>query len=119
MIFNIWRPYPLIKPKEDGIYLCTLKDGSVLDLYYTEWTNKWVDKRRQGVFDGYKVYKSGRATIDENRVYSDGYSYCTADVVAWKKMTKPFGWCWKGEIDVWYYMGVIYHVLFNNRMDYL
>lgn len=94
-MFNIWRPYPLLKPKSDGWYTVTLSDGFVMDLEYIVWSNSWMDSRRQGVFNGYKVYKSGRAAIEETRVYNDTLCNLTDDVVAWKKASLPFGWWWR------------------------
>ena len=94
-MFNIWRPYPLIKPKNDGWYTVTLSDGSVMDLEYIGWADRWMDSRRKQVFDGYKVYHSGRAPIEENRVYNDSLWNRTDEVVAWKRVSKPFGWWWK------------------------
>ena len=95
MIFNFWRPYPLLKPRYDGWYQCTIRHGEnmekayVADLLYKARENKWIDTRRQQVFEGYKVYKSGRATVEENRVYSD--RLCVRDsVVAWKKLPRVY-----------------------------
>lgn len=96
-MFNIWRPYPLLKPKKDGWYTVTLSNGTVMDLYFIEWANRWMDNRRQSVFDGYKVYHSGRATIEENRVYNDGLCNRTSEVVVWKNISKPCGWWWKND----------------------
>ena len=97
MIFNFWRPYPLFKPKKAGWYQCTASDGNgagnpkVIDLSFREWDEKWFDLRRQSVFDGYKVYKSCRAPIDSNRVYTD--SECERlDIVSWRKLPKHFRW---------------------------
>lgn len=98
MIFNIWRKYPNHKPKEDGWYQCTVQHGygidqpRVMDLYFEKdlGTYWWIDKRRQQVFDGYKVYKSSRAPIEDNRVWKD--SLCERDdVIAWRKLPKCCG----------------------------
>ena len=97
MIFNFWRPFPFFYPKKDGWYQCTAAHGrglnrsKVMDLYFTKWDGKWIDTRRQTVFDGYKVYLSDRAPIDDNRVYTD--TECERiDVVAWRKLPRSFGW---------------------------
>ena len=94
MIFNPWRPYPMWLPKKDGWYRCTVGsfdadiERKVMDLYFDVSTESWRDNRRQQVFDGYKVYKSGREALEYNRMYSD--SLCVRnDVVAWKKIEKP------------------------------
>ena len=97
MLFNFWRPYTWFKPKKDGWYQCTVAHGNglnrprVMDLYFRTWDSSWNDKRRQNVFDGYKVFESGRAPIDDYRVYSD--SECVRiDVVAWRKLPRCYGW---------------------------
>lgn len=94
MIFNPWRPYPLWLPKRDGWYRCTIQSFRdpekriCMDLYYDVRSDVWEDRKRQNVFDGYKVYKSGREPLEYNRVRSD--SLCIRnDVVAWKKLEKP------------------------------
>lgn len=95
MIFNFWRPYRFFKPKKDGWYQCTVNDGfqdgrpRVMDLHYDTITGRWVDLRRQRVFEGYKVYKQCRAAIEDNRVYSD--SECVwIDILAWRKLPKCY-----------------------------
>lgn len=97
MIFNIWRPFPLFKPKHDGWYTCSLVDGTVMDLYYLSWAGSWMDNRRQSVFDGYKVYNSGRAALEENRVYDDRLCNRTFEVIAWKNVNQAFCWWWKNK----------------------
>lgn len=95
MIFNFWRPASFFRPKKDGWYQCWIKNGEdskywyVMDLYFDSCEKKWLDRRRQSVFNGYKVYKSGREPLDYNRVYED--SLCERDnVIAWKKMPMTF-----------------------------
>lgn len=95
MIFNIWRPYPLIEPRTEGWYQVTLVDGTVMDLYFLEWQGAWMDERRQSVFKGYKVYHSGRAPMEETRVYDDKLCNRTSEVKAWRKIDNGFGWWWK------------------------
>lgn len=97
MIFNPWRPYPLWLPKNEGWYHCTVKHGyglnqpMTMDLFYWFAPDRggvWIDRRRQNVFDGYKVYKSGRGTQEYNRIFTD--RLCERDdVVAWKKISRP------------------------------
>lgn len=94
MIVNFWRPYPLLKPKEEGWYQCTVGETetgnlNVMDLYYRAWDDVWIDERRQSVFDGYKCYKSGREPLEYNRCYGD--SLCIRnDVIAWKKLPRKY-----------------------------
>lgn len=95
MIFNFWRPCRFFRPRKDGWYLCTTEHGGglnrprVLLLYFHVWNKTWVDDRRQSVFDGYKVYESGRAPIDENRVFGD--RECERiDILAWKKLPRRY-----------------------------
>ena len=99
MIFNIWRTYKWFKPKKSGWYQCTTAHGAgldqpkVLDLYFLDWDEKWIDTRRQSVFDGYKVYDSGHAPLDDYRVYTD--TDCErVDVTAWRKLPRYYGY-WK------------------------
>lgn len=104
MIFNRWRKYPRRKPKNEGWYQCTVQYGLsgqdespiVMDLYWWYAPDRggiWVDRRRESVFDGYKVYKPSRAAIEENRVFRD--NDCERiDVIAWKKMPRIYRW-WK------------------------
>lgn len=93
MIFNPWRKYKPGKkrPKEEGRYLCTvlfddIKTVTVMDLHYIPWKDQWLDRRRQLVFDGYKVFQSNRAAIEDNRVYGDSLCDLSLAVVAWKNM---------------------------------
>lgn len=90
MMINFWRRYPRRKPKKEGWYQCVIQDGGVMDLYFwfkPDVGGVWKDKRRQQVFDGYKVYKPSRAPIDDNRVWGD--ELCERiDVVAWKKIPR-------------------------------
>jgi hypothetical protein len=97
MIFNFWRPAKWFKPKKSGWYTCTAAHGGgldtprVMDLYFRDWDSKWIDPRRQTVFDGYKVYEACRAPIEDNRVFTD--SDCERiDILAWKKIPRCYGW---------------------------
>ena len=95
-MFNRWRKYPKRKPKKCGEYLCTVKYGSNLDMskvmilsFDTIDGGKWIDESRQNVFDGYKVYISGKVPMESNRVFTDGL--CKRDfVVAWKRLPKAW-----------------------------
>lgn len=101
MIFNRWKKYPKRKPKEEGWYQCTVLYGingtanecpTVMDLYWWNAPDRggvWLNKDRQGIFDGYKVFLPCRAPIDDNRVYTD--SLCErVDVIAWRELSEPY-----------------------------
>lgn len=97
MIFNRWRKG---EPRQEGWYQCTVQHGfgidepRVMDLYWWYAPDRggvWVDRRRESVFDGYKVYLPNRAAIDDNRVFRD--NDCERiDVIAWRKLPKVYGW---------------------------
>ena len=93
-MFNFWRPYPLLKPRKSGFYLCTVRyletNSFVVEkLHYSN--GKWTNKSRQLVFEGYKVYKLDRATIEENHVYSDILSELPDETIAaWKKLPRAY-----------------------------
>lgn len=68
-MFNLWRAYPKKKPEIGGDYLCTVLDDngySVEILRYNARYDKWTDEM----------------VNLEN------------DVVAWKRLSKHYGW-WK------------------------
>ena len=92
MMFNFWRNYPARKPKEDGLYLCTIDMGAGIHLVKLLWYNdrmdKWINRDRLSVFEAYAIYKLDRATIEENRVYVDDLCERTDDVIAWKMVPK-------------------------------
>lgn len=97
MMLNRWRKYPRRKPKEGGMYLCTVRPENsnisyIKLLMYSVDEKRWIDISRRKVFDGYVVYRQCRATIPENRVYTDSLVE-RDDVVAWKKAPKT----WKGK----------------------
>lgn len=98
LIFNRWRKYPRKEPKNEGWYQCTVLHGyglnepRVMDLYFSfapDIGGIWIDRRRQQVFYGYKVYKPSRAPIEDNRLWKD--ELCERiDVVAWRKLPKVY-----------------------------
>lgn len=98
MILNFWRPISLFRPKKAGWYQCTVRvetyNTRVMNLYFdTIEGGKWLDLKRQKVFDGYKVYKPGRETLEYHRVHTD--ELCERiDILAWRKLPRPYGW-WK------------------------
>lgn len=92
MIFNRWKKYPKHEPEENDWYQCTIVDGRVMDLYFLDYEGgMWIDMRRTSVFDGYKVYKPSREPLEYNRVWTDSLCDWTIDVVAWRKLPKPYG----------------------------
>lgn len=42
-MLHIWHPYPLMKPKKDGWYICTAAHGAglntpkVMEVYFRKW----------------------------------------------------------------------------------
>lgn len=98
LTINRWRKYPKRKPKKVAeYYLCSVKnletmgESRIMVLFYT-WDHKFIDRSRTSVFDGYKVYKSGRAAIEENRVFGDSLCVRDDEVIAWKKLPKAYDW---------------------------
>lgn len=105
-MFNRWRKYPKRKPKNEGRYQCIVKYGfggqiknpTIIDLYWWYAPDRggvWIDRRRNNVFVGYKVYEACRAAIEENRVFGDNLCERT-DVLAWRKMPK-IPWRWRDK----------------------
>lgn len=80
----LWRPYPRFKPRDEGYYLCKVDDTMMVLYFDSIGKGKWVDKSRQSVFDGYKVYQSGRAAIEEHRVFTDSLCDLTDKVKSWR-----------------------------------
>ena len=56
----MWNEFPRKKPKKNGWYQCTVEvpgqQRYVMDLYWYGETGRFIDNRRQNVFDTYKVY---------------------------------------------------------------
>ena len=67
-MLHIWHPYPLMKPKKDGWYICTAAHGAglntpkVMEVYFCKWDKKWYNPRRQSVFDGSSFCRNFRGT---------------------------------------------------------
>lgn len=97
-----WNEFPKKKPKKNGWYQCTIDSvvdeeknqyqSYVMDLYYDVKNNKWIDNRRQDIFNIYEVYghcKGPNGTTALERIYGD--DYCIRDdVIAWKLLSKPY-----------------------------
>lgn len=88
----MWRKFPEIQPKEDGWYQCTIIYESygdeyatyVMDLYWKSMLHKFVDNRRQDVFNTYDVYNYKNEKMITCNVVDR-----TDTVVAWKPMPNP------------------------------
>lgn len=93
MIFSIWKPYPKKKPKENGYYLCTIAyddHAYIAKLHYDVKTDVWTNRERQSVFDGYKVFKTCREPITENRVFTDSLCKPGHVVIAFRRLPKTY-----------------------------
>lgn len=95
-MFNRWRPYPKHKPKKKGWYQCSIQYGKdpdqayVMDLYWNDKREMFVDNRRFNVFQLYEVY--GYGTFNSNvktRMYSDSTCF-REDVIAFKRLPKLY-----------------------------
>ena len=96
-----WRRFDKHKPPHDGWYQCTVAfpsnsiDGKedvqsyVMDLYWYEEHNKWMDNRRQDIFSTYEVYGYGNGN-KKKRLYSNNLCDRTSGVIAWRPLPKPF-----------------------------
>ena len=97
MLFNPWRIFKETKPIKDGWYTCTVEVSGqqryVMDLYWYNDTQQFIDNRRQDIFDSYKVLNY----ID---IQMASCQLCnrTQDVVAWKKQPRPYMKGFKKEI---------------------
>ena len=84
-------------PTEDGWYDCWIrlidKDGEVyvdygMDLYYYTKSKKFIDNRRQDVFDIYDVMAfepDAKVPFDKKKIYKDICCDRTDGVIAWKE----------------------------------
>lgn len=97
MIFYPWIRYPRRKPKKDGPYLCMvswegiMNESKLVILHYNVSEDKWINKQRKLVFDGYKVYKQCREPLEYNRVYEDGLCEMSHVVIAYRRLPKIYG----------------------------
>ena len=93
MIFSRWKPYPKRKPKKDGSYLCTIaydEEQYLVKLYYDRKRDAWINRERQSVFDGYKVFKACREPIADNRVFTDSLCEPGHVVIAFRRLPKTY-----------------------------
>jgi hypothetical protein len=88
-----WKDFKKHKPKKKGWYQCTIVflftddeyQTYVMDLFYDTSTKKWIDNRRQSIFDTYEVL-----CYDGTRLYTSKECDRTDEVVAWRKIPKPY-----------------------------
>lgn len=96
-----WKPFPQHKPKVDGWYQCTIEYGNeekhryVMDLYWygkRKGEGRWIDNRRQSIFDAYHVYALDPVMFNNNNERLSTNKLCdrTSSVTAWKKLPKPY-----------------------------
>lgn len=90
-----WRLFKDKKPKKNGWYQCTVEISGqqryVMDLYWYGELQRFKDNRRQSVFSDYDVYAYNDTTYEYDKPVNTN-SLCdrTDDVVAWRKMPKPY-----------------------------
>ena len=92
-----WREYPNEKPAISGWVQCIVifdcRDDKILyyvmDLWYNNETDKFIDNRRKNVYDLYDVmgYQHGN---EKAKIYYDNLCDRTADVVAWQPLASVF-----------------------------
>ena len=92
------RKDPTDLPTEDGWYDCWIrlidKDGNDyvnygMDLYYYTDSKKFIDNRRQNVFDLYDVMAfdpDPNVVYDKVKIWKDSLCDRTDGVIAWKEM---------------------------------
>ena len=100
MIF--WRKFNRFRvptwPEKDGMYSCTVKVSDecpcVMDLYWFRAQRRFIDIRRQDVFDEYEVMieKSDNEIGEYSEIlHTDDLCDWTDSVVAWRKLPKAYG----------------------------
>lgn len=91
----MWIIFKKRKPKKDGWYQCTVEVPSqqryVMDLYWYADRQQFRDNRRQDVFNCYAVYGYNDEThLQDERLYSERICNRTEDVIAWRKIPRPY-----------------------------
>lgn len=91
----MWKLFKKKKPKTNGWYLCTVEvpgqQRYVMDLYWYNETQRFIDNRRQSIFDVYAVYGySDETKMQDNRLYTIGLCDRTENVIAWKNVPKTY-----------------------------
>lgn len=90
-----WNKVIKKKPKKSGWYICTVEvpgqQRYVMDLWYNNSTGRWLDNRRQQIFNDYEVYGYNDETGKNDKRLST-ISLCdrTNSVVAWRKLPKTY-----------------------------
>lgn len=98
-----WKKFPKYKPKKREWYQCTIEFGSdtyvqhyVMDLFwddeYHNGEGRFIDNRRQNIFDSYHVYSLDPVIFkkDNDRLTTNHLCDRTAQVVAWRRLPKPY-----------------------------
>ena len=84
-----WKEFKKQKPSKSGWYQCTVEVPNqqryVMNLYWWNDKQKFINNSSQMVFDIYKVLN-----IMDERMYTDSSCDRTEDVIAWKNIAKPF-----------------------------
>lgn len=102
-----WKKFPKRKPKKDGWYLTTIrfKQGKgfqtyVMNLYWYGKRNQgegaFIDNIRQNVFECYYVKMS---EYSDERLKTIRLCDRTNQVIAWRKLPKPYKFYEKGNIE--------------------
>lgn len=89
-----WKSFPKHKPKEDGWYLCSITfefspgraQSYVMDLYWYSDRQKFIDNRRQHIFDTYNVLSCDGTVMHTEKSLCDR----TAEVTGWRKVPKYY-----------------------------
>ena len=83
-IVNPWKDMSKKNPPSDGWYMCTVEVKNqqryTMELFWRSSCNKFIDNRRQTIFEDYSVY-------DYNGNHMSTCDLCdrTNSVVAWRK----------------------------------
>lgn len=88
-----WKSFPKHKPKKDDWYLCSItfgdgknKQSYVMDLYWYSDRQKFIDNRRQLIFDMYQVRSFDGEILRTDESLCDR----TAEVTGWRKLPKHY-----------------------------
>lgn len=86
----MWNNFSKRQPKEADWYMCTVEVKNqqryTMSLYWYPYTQKFIDAIRQNVCDVYSVM-----SCTGERLRDIGQDR-TEDVVAWRKIPKPYMW---------------------------
>lgn len=95
-LFNLWRPFPEYKPRENGWYICSIRYGDehdqayVMDLYWYNDKKEWRDNRRLDVYNMYRVYGYNVDTGIQDMLITRDNLCVRTDVIAFKKVPKIY-----------------------------